>query len=338
MVDYHKSTGNSGTMRIRDLGTTVEFWITSGNSTTFHHQLPWRYTVNGSTSSWRQFDYNAGSGYQRLATFQIHTSQNVTFYLGDTGTSGFGGPTTFTQFINRASAPSTPAAPTLSNITNTSIQVTMVDPANNGAAIDSREIAYRASNNIVGATNTGNIGSDRTINITGLASGVTWYFWARAHNSQGWSNWSAVRSGVTHSVPAAPSAPTISEISQVSAKLEWTANSNGGSAITGYDIGYQLTALGDPPPFAPTTIVAVGSSPHVVTGLTPGAYLTFGVRAKNVYGAGAWSAVTTMEVVAGARINVGGVHKRAVPYVNVGGVWKVARPWGRIAGVWKETT
>lgn len=339
MVDYNKPTGSGGTMRIRDLGLVVEFWIAAGSSSTFNHEMPWRYTINGSTSAWQEFDYTSGGGFRKLGQWNVHTSQNVTFFLGDTGTSGLGGPTTFTQFISRASAPSTPAAPTLSNITNTSIQVTMVDPANNGAAIDSREIAYRASNNIVGAINTGNIGADRTINITGLASGVTWYFWARAHNSVGWSNWSAVRSGGTHTVPSAPSAPTISEITQVSAKLEWTPNSNGGSAITGYDIGYALTTYGTGPMPAPDpdVIVAAPSTPHVVTDLDPGDYLTFWVRAKNVYGAGPWSAGAVAEIVSGARVNVGGVWKRAVPYVKVSGVWRVARPWSRIAGVWKET-
>ncbi len=105
MVDYNKSTGSSGTMRIRDTGTTVEFWLNAGNSTTFNHDLPWGYTINGVTSNNRTFDYSAGDGWQRLGAWGVTTSQTVTFRLGDTGTSGFGGPTTHSVTINRAKVP-----------------------------------------------------------------------------------------------------------------------------------------------------------------------------------------------------------------------------------------
>jgi hypothetical protein len=330
VVDYHKSTGSSGTMRIRDLGTTVEFWITSGNDTTWHQALPWRYTVNGSTSSWQSTSYDQGQGYKKLASFQVNTTQTVTFYLGDTDTSGFGGPTTFNQLINRASAPSTPGLPTLSSIGSTSIHVAFTDGANNGATIDSREIAYDNDNTIAGAANTGNIGTDKAITVTGLTPGTTYWFWARAHNSQGWSPWSGARSATTLRVPDAPTPPTISEITQISAKATWTPNGNGGSAITGYDIGWGTNST------TPISVEAA-TSPRTISSLSPGTTYYVFARAKNAVGTGPWSIGTSMRTIAGVRVNVSGVWREAIPYVKVAGVWRIARPWARIAGVWKET-
>src|SRR6188508_2420493 len=122
MVDYTKPTGNSGTMLIRDDGFIVEFWLNSNNSTTFNHQLPWSMIINGVSSGNLYYDYPAGAGWRRLAQQVPSGSQYVTFKLGSTGTSGFGGPTTFTQWINRASVPPAPTTPTLSEITPTSMK------------------------------------------------------------------------------------------------------------------------------------------------------------------------------------------------------------------------
>lgn len=329
MVDYDKPTGSSGTMRIRDTGSVVEFWLNSGNSSTFVHELPWQYTVNGSTSSWREFDYTAGAGWQKLGSWNITYNQTVTFRIGDTGTSGFGGPTTHSHAINRAGPPSAPAPPTISDITTNSARATMVDPSNNGAALTYRQFAYRASNNVNGAATTGDIGSDKTHVITGLAPGVTYYFWARAANSQGWGPWSASRSAGTLSTPGAPPAPNVTEVKQTSVKLDWTFS---GTGVTGYDVGYAVTGA-----VSPTTIISA-TSPKVVTGLTPGTDLTFWVRARNSAGPGPWSAGTNVHIIAGAYMKVGAVWKEAVPYVKVSGVWRIAQPWSRIAGVWKETT
>jgi hypothetical protein len=325
MVDWTKATGNSGTMMIRDTGSVVEFWLRAGSST-FNHDLPWKYTVNGSTSSWREFDFVSGGDWQKLGGWTINYSQTVTFYLGDTGTSGLGGPTTFSHAIDRASPPSPPSKPVLSSITSTSMFVTFTDGANNGAGIDSRQITYGVSPN-GGITN---IASDGSTSIGGLTPGTVYYFWARTHNSEGWSGWSVRANATTLRVPDAPSAPVMSEITQVSAVATWTPNGTGGSAITGYDIGWGTSST------APTTIQAA-TSPRTITGLDPGTNYYFWARAKNAIGTGPWSAPTMAHTIAGAWVKVGAVWKEAVPYVKVGGVWKVARPWVRVAGTWRET-
>lgn len=334
MTDYHKATGSAGDMMIRDTGTTVEFWLQCDSTSTFNHQLPWAYIVNGSTSSWLEFDFVSGGSWQKLGYRTITYSQTVTFKLGSTGTSGLGGPTNLSAYINRATAPDAPSTPTLSSISSTSIFATFHDGANNGAAIDSRELSY--GTNPSGSPT--RIASDGTTNVTGLTPGTTYYFWARTHNSEGYSPWSGRGQATTLRVPDAPSAPILTSVTQTSTIINFYPNGNGGSAITGYDVGYApAPGYGDSvPPSSPTTIIAA-TSPYTVTGLSPGKKYNFWARAKNAVGASPWSESRSITTIAGARVQVGTVSVPAVPYVRDGGVWKIARPWVKINGVWQET-
>jgi hypothetical protein len=324
VTDYTKSTGSSGTMMIRDTGTYVEFWLKAG-SATYNYQLPWSYVVNGVTSPTKEFRFEKGGQYQKLGSWNVSTSQTVTFKIGDTGTSGLGGPTTFSQAISRAKAPNPPSAVSLTNVTGTNLLATFSDGANNGAAIDDRQIGFGTSTVSVQHT----VSSDRSTTIIGLAPGTTYYFWARTHNSKGWSAWGPRSVTTTLRPPSAPSAPLISGVTPTSANVSWSPPNNGGTAITGYQVGYGTSSTG------PTTTVDA-SSPKTITGLIPGTKYYFWVRAKNSQGWSPWSNSSTNTTVAGARIKVGTVWKVAVPYVKVNGVWKVARPWVRVAGVWKE--
>ncbi len=328
MTDYFKDTGSSGEMRITDTGTHVEFWLNSHNSTTFNHQLPWGMTVNGVTDNGREFDYSAGAGWQRLGRWAVSSSQTVTFRIFDTGTSGFGGPTTFSQFIDRATVPAAPSQPVLSSITSTSVFVTFTDGSNGGAAIDSRQIGWGTSSTTPSST----MSSDGSDTISGLTPGTTYYVWARTHNAKGFSAWSVRSTFTTTRVPDAPSTPVISNIGPTSVTASWTPNGNGGAAITGYQVSYGTSSDGTG--HATTGIV---SSPLNISGLTPGVKYYFAVRAQNNVGFGPYSAFANATTIAGIRIKVGTVWKFAVPYVRVGGVWKLARPWTKTAGVWKET-
>jgi hypothetical protein len=186
MTDHKKDTGATGTMMIRDSGGYVEFWLQAG-SQTFNHDLPWAYVVNGNSSSWRSFDFHSGGDWQKLYRVKVSTSQTVTFKLGDTGTSGLGGPTTFSVKIDRTSKPSAPSSVKLTNATSSSVLATFTDGASNGDAIDSRQIGYGTSSTTPQKT----VSSDKSTTITGLTPGATYYFWARTHNSEGWSSWSA---------------------------------------------------------------------------------------------------------------------------------------------------
>lgn len=326
-------------MMIRDTGSTVEFWLKAGSST-FNHQLPWTFIVNGTQNSWLEYDFSSGGDWQKLGSRSVTYSQTVTFKLGDTGTSGLGGPTNFSQYINRASAPNAPSIPVISSITSTSVVATFSDGANNGAAIDSRQLSY--GTNPSGSPT--RISSDGSTLVTGLTPGTTYYFWARTHNSEGYSPWSSSRAATTLNVPAATSAPVLTSPTQTTVVVNIYPNGNGGSAITGYDIGFTLVTFDSTPPVippgppAPVAVLNVGSTTQLVTGLAPAGGYVFWVRAKNAVGAGPWSEARTITLIAGARLLVGTTWRRAVPYVRVGGVWHLARPWVKVSGVWKESS
>lgn len=326
MTDYIIGTGSSGQMLIRDHGYWVEFWITSNNGTTFAHEMPWAWNVNGTYSGWQEYRYTAGAGWRMLGSWGVGYSQTVTFYLGATGTSGLGGPTTFNQFIFRAVAPSSPSTPVLTNILSISIDAAFSDGADGGSAIDAREIGYGTN----GTTPSNTVSSDGSTTVTGLTPGTLYYFWARTHNAVGWSAWSARSQATTLRVPDAPAPPTLSNVGPTSVTVSWSPPYNGGSPITGYQVGYGESSS------APTTTVAA-TSPQVISGLDPGVKYYFWVRAQNTVGWGPYSTSVNADTIAGARIKVAGVYKFAIAYVKDAGVWKLAVPYVKHAGVWKET-
>lgn len=327
MTDYTRSTGSSATMMIRDTGTSIEFWITSGNSTTWTDHLPWSGTVNGSSVG-GSYNYQPGVGWKRLGVWPVSTNQNVTFNIGNTGTSGFGGPTTLGPiYINRATVPPAPNAVTFSSVTSTSVVANFTSNGDGGSVIFTWNIGY--GTDPTGTTKTV-INSLGTSTISGLTPGETYYFWARGNNAQGSGPWSTRSQVTTLRVPDAPSAPVISNVTQVSLTATFTPNGDGGTAITGYQVGYGTSSS------APTTTVSA-TSPKNITGLSPGIVYYFWVRAQNSVGNSPWSTSIMVTMIAGARVMVGAVAKNAIPYVRQGGVWKVARPMSKIAGVWKES-
>lgn len=329
MTDHLKDTGSSGTMMIRDTNPTVEFWINSGNSSTFSHEMPWGYTVNGYTNNSRQADYQAGMGWLKLGSWSVTSDQTVTFRLFDTGTSGLGGPTTLSVFIDRASVPSAPAKPTISEITATSMRVRWSSGANGGSPLDGFQIARNTTNTTTGAVITNDDGD--TVH-TGLSSGVTYYWWARTHNTKGYSPWSPVAYATTLRVADAPNQVILSSSDQTSFVASFTDNGTNGSAITARQLAYNTTNTTT----GATTVSYTGVM--TVTGLRPATVYYVWGRVQNTAGWSPWSVVATIRTVAGALYNVGGTWVEAIPYVRDGGVWKLARPWGRDAGVWKKTT
>lgn len=131
-------------------------------------------------------------------------------------------------------------------------------------------------------------------------------------------------------IPDAPSKPSFSDVKQRSLVASFTPNGTGGLPLIQYQLAYGLTGAAND-----TTITSAETQP--VTGLFPGRTYYFRARARNSVGWGPWSAISSVSTMAGVRVNVGGVYKRAIPYVRVAGVWKRAMTYGKIAGIWKET-
>lgn len=328
MTDYKKNTGSSGTMMIRDTGTTIEFWLNSNNSSTFNNAVPWGYTINGVTNNTRESKYSAGAGWVKFGSWTVSTDQTVTFRLLDTGTSGFGGPTTLSATIDRSSAPAVPTKPVISEITASSMRLKWTAGANNGAAIDLYQVARNTAATITTATLINAGGVDHV--FTGLAAGTTYYWWARTHNAKGYSPWSAPATAKTIKVGDAPDQVIASDPTQTSFVASFTDNGNGGSTILERQLTYNTTNT-----VVGATVVNY-SDVMTITGLQPATTYYVWARVRNAAGWGLYSPVATVRTIAGAYVNVNGEWKEAIPYVRDGGVWKIARPWSRDTGVWKQ--
>lgn len=331
MTDYTKATGNSATMMIRDTGFTVEFWINANNGTTWNAALPWSMVVNGVNSGNLYFNYQPGAGWRRLTEQVVTTSQNVTFKLGASGTSGFGGPTTFTQFINRQNVPPAPSYPQITNITGTSIHIVFNSQGDGGSPILEWRVGY-------GTSPSGPQyywPSTGTSDITGLTPGTIWYFWAQGRNANGWGPLTAVNSATTDSAPGLNSPPTVTNVGQTSVTIKLNSGGDGGDPISLYQFGWSTTNTP-----TPTSIVSIvpsgGNPPTQLTNLPPGTTLYFRSRTRNSVGWSAWSNATVAKTIPGARVKHGGVWKDAVPYVKVAGVWKLSGSRVKQTGVWKE--
>lgn len=325
MADYTRGTGSSGTMMIRDLGGWVEFWLKAG-SATFNHQLPWSFTANGAHSGWRTHDFVSGGNWQHLGSVYVTTRQTVTFHLGSTGTSGLGGPTDFSVFLERATVPPAPTLFFANTVSSSEVDVGFGSNGDGGSGILEWQVAYGTDPNgsqfLAG-------GANGQVRIGGLAAGTTWYFWARGRNALGWGGWSNRGAATTWRVPDAPGAPVLSQITQTSLRAVFTGNYEGGTPVVEWQIAYGRH------PTVPE--VYVGGYNLPINNLMPGELYYFWSRGRNSVGWSPLSAVSTARLIAGAYVKVGTVWKRAVPYVKVGTVWKVARPWAKIASIWKET-
>lgn len=331
MTDWDKDTGAGGTLRIRDTGSSVEFWFKAGYSSDWYNGLKFSYTVDGDTTS-KTINYPTGADWYKVGSDTATYNQTVTFKLvSNTDISGIDGPSTFTHSVTRDSVPGAPSTPAISGIKSTSVVVTFKDGSTGGDSIDARQIRYDDNSDASSSTT---VSSDGSTTISGLTPGKTYYFWARTHNSVGWSAWSGRASAVTQQVPTAPQAPLLSSVTATTVDVAFYPNSDGGSGITAWQIGWHVAVPWDP--VAPNIISA--KSPQVLTGLAPGTTYYIFVRAQNAIGWSAWSKPTKMITIAGAYILVGTTWKLAIPYVNVGGTWKVAEAWGRVAGVWSRTT
>jgi hypothetical protein len=124
-------------------------------------------------------------------------------------------------------------------------------------------------------------------NIGGLTNGTAYTFQVRAVNDVGPGPLSAPSAPVTpRGLPAAPTIGTAVRGNQ-QATVSWTAASDGGSPITGYNVQVRIAGtVVNTVPFAGT------ATTQTVTGLTNGTAYTFRVQAVNAFGPGAVSAAS----------------------------------------------
>ena len=207
-----------------------------------------------------------------------------------------------------ANKPSAPSAPTLTHGV-ASLSVSWSAPANNGEAISDYDVQYRActksadltcaSNPTWGSwTDHSHTGTTTTASITGLTNGTAYQVQVRATNAVGTGSWSASAKEQPNTVPGAPGAPTLG-VWHASLNVSWSApSSNGGSAISDYDVQYRACTA---TPLTCTTSPTWGSwtewnasntgttTTASIIGLTNGTAYQVQVRAANRSGDGAWS-------------------------------------------------
>lgn len=241
---------------------------------------------------------------------------------------GYSAWTPMQAFITLSDVPDAPSAVSPISVTGTSVNATFTfSGSNNGAGVDLFRIHYGTDPNNPRAsyidTGTGNPNI-----IGGLANGTTYYFWAYAHNAIGWSAAGGRGQATTQRVPDAPNPVTLSANKQTSIYAVFVGGaSDGGAGVDIWQISYGLD------PVTPTN--TWDSYFGTLTSLLPGRTYYFWARGHNAIGWSPYSAGTSAKTIAGARVNVAGVWKEAVPYVRDAGVWKVAEGWAKIAGLWK---
>lgn len=200
MTDYTRGTGGAGTMLIRDLGYEIQFHIHSGYSATYANQLPYNWYANGASGS-GTVKYPSGSPWVYVKSIYVSTTQDIKFGIGNTGTSGFGGPTDFWVHIDRASVPAAPNSLALqaNSRTFTSFGVTYARGSNNGAGIDQDNAEWsRASDGVVvwndatfghPAGNPNGLSNPAGVGLA-LVPGETYRVRIQSHNAVGWGPFS----------------------------------------------------------------------------------------------------------------------------------------------------
>lgn len=297
------------------------------------------FTSNGTgvgTGFYWQIGYGLGSPTSFVTSDGSTTISGLTpgtrYYFYARGINSAGaGPWSQIAGVNMIDYPDSPGT-SVDTISSSSARIVAAAPANDGGAAINAYEAYVLTNNAWPYAGGNAIASASvgTFTATGLARAKLYYYTSRARNSVGWSAWTPMKTFTTlGTVPDTPSTVAISAIKQTSVDAVFSGNSDGGSPILEWQIGYGVDPV--------TPSLSYSGYSATLTSLQPGLIYYFWARGRNTYGWGPYSPRSTATLVAGAWVDVAGVKKRAVPYVRDAGVWKVAEIQVKIAGMWKTT-
>jgi hypothetical protein len=251
MTDYEVASGSGGRLVIRDTGSVVEFYVQSGSTSTWFDNSHGSY---GGSAGSGTFSYPSGAPFKLIASLNVTASNDVTFSIGATGTSGLGGPTSLSVRINRtppppppptATVPETPTCSEAWGITGTYLAIHFYDGADGGSPVIAREYQYSASPSLTDQTFNGSVSiatpGNGTVERYDLTPGTTYWWRERVANSIGWSSWSIPRWANTLGYPAAPSSSEAWNISGTVTSIHFYDGSNGGAAITAREYQYSAS-------------------------------------------------------------------------------------------------
>ena len=156
------------------------------------------YRLEGTDAASFTIDTNDGQLQTRSGVtynYEEKNSYEVTVRVED----GQGGSNTIEVTINlndEQEPPETPASPSVSAASSTSLTVTWDEPTNTGPDIDGYDVQYREgdSGNFTSWTHNS---ADRTATITGRTPGTRYEVQVRARNAEGTSDWSNAGTGST---------------------------------------------------------------------------------------------------------------------------------------------
>ena len=185
-------------------------------------------------------------------------------------------------------APSKPAAPTLTVLSHSSLRATWAYPSSDGGvAVSSWTVRHRENGTSDAWTTTSiSDGDDRRVEISGLSQSTEYEVQVRATNPIGDSPWSDSATATTSGAPARPSrpaAPTVTALSRQAIRATWTAPSANNSPITSYDVRYRTGSD------AWTLVEDLTSTTTDISGLTASTSYSVQVRATNAIGDSDWS-------------------------------------------------
>jgi fibronectin type 3 domain-containing protein len=186
------------------------------------------------------------------------------------------------------SAATIPGAPTLSSASagNATVSLTWNAPSSNGGSAITNYKLYRSTSSGTETLLT-TLGNVTSYTDSGLGNGVTYYYKVSAVNAIGESALSGELNATPTQPATAPGAPSLNSATagNNSVALAWTApSSNGGSAVTGYNV-YRSTTSG-----TETLLTTLGNVTNWTdTGLTAGVTYYYQLTAVNNVGESARS-------------------------------------------------
>ena len=163
------------------------------------------YTITGGADRDR-FEINSGG----VLTFKddpdfenpTNTGRNNNYVVEVTATGGTGGraltaeQTITVTVTDENEPPGAPGRPRVEAASSTSLTVTWDEPTNTGPDVDDYDVQYREGT-VGGFTPWPHDGTNRTVTITDLTAARSHQAQVRAHNDEGWGDWSASGTGST---------------------------------------------------------------------------------------------------------------------------------------------
>ncbi len=200
---------------------------------------------------------------------------------------------------NTPTVPSVPTALQAVPSNPTTIILYWVPPADGGSSITGYDIRVSADGGTNWNTPLTTTSTTPIYHHTGLTANTTRHYQVRAKNAVGYGDWSATESATTPMAvpPGEPRNLTATAAGPTIIDLDWDApDSNGGSAITGYDL--QVSTDGGTT-WSQTVTLTADQTSHRHTGREAGETYNYRVRARNAAGTGSWTSAVSATTAAG---------------------------------------